>query len=542
MFMSLRNRLVLPIIFSALALSALGILAGCSSGNGVTNPVVPPSGKFSNSNLNGTYVFSVSGTDVNGAPSAMVGTITANGSGGITGGTLDINNAEFTTPVANLAVGSGTYSIGVDGRARATLNATTPFPNKIILDFVLQDDSHGLITEFDGNATGSGTLDLQSSGTTPTGTYAFSLSGGSYASGSPFAAVGNFTVGSGGSLTGLEDVNEGGVDAFPGEPLNGSLTLGPSSNPATTLSSAAFNGLFDVFAIDANHLKFIEMDQTATLVGDAFSQTSATLPTGTLTFVLAGIYPSSSGAPFAAGGFMVTDGNGNITSASSEDYNEGGTVSTTLGAPFTATYTAGGTGRYTLSNFATFVGGTSYAAYPSSGGVLLLEIDNAGLTTGAAYSQTSGATFAASQGYGLNLTGTGTNPNTGNGVEVDDIAEFASNSTGTTAIGVIDENYDPGGLPNYGVALSGTYTAPVSGRGQIVANAGNSNNSTLNGGFGLIFYTVDGTTFPFIEADTSQVSAGVFVAQNPAASAAAIARPHMFVVQPLVRSRASQKK
>lgn len=241
---------------------------------------------------------------------------------------------------------------------------------------------------------------------------------------------------------------------------------------------------------------------------------------------------------------MVTDGNGNITNASSEDYNEGGAVSTSLGAPFTATYTAGGTGRYTLSNFATFVGGTSYAAYPSSGGVLLLEIDDTGLTTGAAYPQTAGATFATSQGYGLNLSGTGSNPNTGGGVEVDDIAEFASNSSGTTAIGVIDENFNPGGLPNYGLALNGTYTAPVSGRGQIVANAGNSNNSTLNGGFGLVFYTVDGTTFPFIEADSSQVSAGVFVAQNPAASAAAAARPRMFVVPPLVRPRGAhlQKK
>ncbi len=332
--MSLRNRLIVPVILSTLALSALVVLAGCGgSGNGVTNPVVPPSGKFSNSNLNGTYVFSVSGIDLNGAPSAMVGTITANGSGGITGGTLDINDAEFTTPVANLAVSASTYSIGVDGRGRATLNATSPFPNKIILDFVLQDNSRGLITESDGNATGSGTLDLQSSGITPTGTYAFGLSGGSYASGGPFAAVGNFTVGSGGSLTGLEDVNDGGINALPNETLNGSLTLGPSSNPATTLSSAAFNGLFDVFAIDASHLKFIEMDQTATMVGDAFSQTSATIPTGTLTFVLAGVYPSSSQAPFAAGGFMVTDGTGNITSASSEDYNEGGNVSASLGAP-----------------------------------------------------------------------------------------------------------------------------------------------------------------------------------------------------------------
>ncbi len=544
--MSLRNRLVLPIILSSLA-----ALAGCGSGNGVTNPIAPPSGSFSKSSLNGTYVFSVSGLDSSGAPYAIVGTFTANGSGGITGGTLDINDAQFPllsiAPIANAPIsGSSTYSVGVDGRGTASLVNSTAFVSPIVLDFVLQDSTHGLVTEFDNTATGSGTLDAQTTGTTPTGSYAFSFSGGSDASGSPYATVGNFTIGSGGSLTGLEDVNTGGVLAYPGEALNGSLTLGPSSSPATTLSSAAFSGVFDVYAIDANHLKFIEMDQTATLSGDAYSQTSTTMPTGNLAFVLAGCEPCSATAftPFAAGGFMVTDGAGNITNASTEDYNDGGSVSAQTG-PFSANYTASGTGRYTLSNFATFVGGTSYAAYPSSGGVLLLEIDNAGLTTGAAYLQTAGATLKASEGYGLNLSGTnlsgaGSITGTSSPVEVDDIAEFATNSSGATVIGVIDENYDPGGFSNYGLALSGTYLAPDSnGRGQIAANAGNSTNSTLNGGFGLTFYTVDGTTFPFIETDANgQVASGVFVAQNPSAAAAAIAKPHMFIAPPLVRPHA----
>ena len=87
----------------------------------------------------------------------------------------------------------------------------------------------------------------------------------------------------------------------------------------------------------------------------------------------------------------------------------------------------------------------------------------------------------------------------------------------------------------FGVALSGTYTAPSSnGRGQIVANAGNNSNFTLNGGFALTFYPVDGTTFPFIETDSGQVAAGVFVLQNPTAGATgAIAKPHMFIVRPI---------
>ena len=74
-----------------------------------------------------------------------------------------------------------------------------------------------------------------------------------------------------------------------------------------------------MFPIDATHLKFIEMDTTATLSGDAFSQTSTAIPTGTLAFTLQGLNLRK--APVAAGGFMVTDGTGDITNASTEDFN-----------------------------------------------------------------------------------------------------------------------------------------------------------------------------------------------------------------------------
>jgi|HubBroStandDraft_5_1064220.scaffolds.fasta_scaffold18936_2 hypothetical protein len=535
--MSLRNRIILPIALS-IALSALAALAGCGNASSIVNPTPPPSGSFSASNLNGTYVFSVSGVDANGAPYAAAGTITANGTGGITGGAIDMNDVEFSAPVPNLAVGSNsTYKVSVDGRGEATLNVTTPLGSSIVLDFVLQDSSHGLVTEFDNTATGSGTLDAQTASVSPAGSYAFSMFGASYSSGSSFVTVGNFTVGSGGTFTGLEDSNSGGL-AYPDEALTGQVVLGPSSAPSTTLTTGPFGTLtFDAFAIDATHLKLIEMDTFATFNGDAYSQSSTTIPTGALAFTLAG----GISAPVAAGGFMVTDGAGNITSASTEDVNDAGNIST---APvsFSGQYASasGETGRYTLTNLAGFVGGTEYAAYPSSGGTLLLEIDDSGLMSGAAYTQTAPSTFSTSAGYGLNLSGFNQN----NSVEVDDIAEFATSASGATVTGVIDENATGIG-PNFGLALSGTYTTPDSnGRGQIAANAGTSSNSTLNGGFGITYYTVDGTTFPFIETDnaTGQVAMGVFVAQNPSASSSAVAKPHMFVVRPLIRAKSSFKK
>jgi|HubBroStandDraft_2_1064218.scaffolds.fasta_scaffold12724_2 hypothetical protein len=555
--MSLRNRLVLPILLSGLA-----VLAGCGSSSTTITP--PPGGSFDNSDLSGTYVFSVSGTDSGGQPYAILGTLTAdgtggNGNGGITGGTIDINDAAFlsttpvTAPIPNAAISSSsTYSVSKDGRGTAKLGTSTPF-GTIVLSFVLQSNSHGLVTEFDNIATGSGTLDLQTSGLTQAslaGPYAFTFSGIDANDAAPFATVGAFvTNATGGINSGAEDFNDGGF-AYANQSLGGQVVLGPSSTPSTVLSTGSFSLTFDVYAIDATHLKFIEMDALPIVSGDAYSQPSATI-SGTMAFVLVG---SFEGNPAAAGGFMVTDGGGNITTSSTEDAVEilnGVGTPTSAPIPFSAAYSSTGNGRFTLNNFSGFFGavsGGSYAAYPSSGGVLLLETDNNGIMTGAAYPQgTPLPSFASAEGYGLNLTGL----NIGNDVEVDDIAEFTAASTAatcngtasSTVCGIIGENFDPGGSPIANLALAGTFGAIDSnGRVGISANAGTSSSSTLNGGFGLTLYTTDGITFPFIESDGGQIATGVVVEQSSTGGAAAATRAHMFVPRPLVRANTTHKQ
>jgi hypothetical protein len=502
----------------------------------MVNPVPPPSGSFSNSNLNGTYVFSVGGVDSQGAPYSLLGTLTADGQGGISGGAVDLNDADLSAPVANSALTSSTYRMSVDGRGQVNLNISNL--GNITLDIVLQDSSHGLVTEFDTNATGSGTIDLQTAGVSPAGTYAFSMAGFDYTSGTaanPFGTVGNFTVGSGGAITGLEDFNDNQF-AFTNEALTGAVVLGPLSAPATVLSTTFGTLTFDAIPISATHLKLIEMDAGANLIGDAFSQTSATLSAGNLAFTLAGTFPTTSGFS-AAGGFMVTDGAGNITTASTADANNSGSVSPAP-IPFSGTYTAAGTGRYTVS-LSGFTNGTAYVAYPFTGGAFLLETDNAGSMSGAAYAQTD-MTLGVSEGFALNFTGANLN----DGVEVDDIAEFQTDSSAATVTGAVDENFQPGGGPTLGLALSGTSTTPDSnGRGQLSANAGNNSASTLNGGFGLTYYAVDGTTFPFIETDPNgQVAVGVFVKQDSSASAAQVTHPHLFVKSVIRPDKAWRKK
>lgn len=531
-----------------LALSALTFLAACGGGNGNPapgNPTPPPTGGLTNSELKGTYVFSISGTDAtSGGSYSMAGTFAANGAGSacstkgaITSGLFDINDfAEFSTPAAHIQITSGNYCVQSDGRGQMTITTDVGqgFPN-LTFDFVLQDNTHGLITEFDSFGTGSGTLDLQSATSISAGSYAFLISGAT-SSGTPFATAGDFTLGSGGAITaGSADCNDGAAAFYPDEPLTGNVVAASSSTPSTTLTASSCTGqAFEVFPIDASHMKIIQMDSTASQSGDIFAQASA-MPVGTLAFTLQGTL--TGGAAFAAGGFLVTDSTSNITSASSEDFNLGGTLSSSQSSPtFSGAYavTSGNPGRYTLGTFSGFTGGSSYAAYPSSGGVLLLEIDTAGMTSGAAFAQASGASLATGVGYGLNLSGINVGAATGTVSEVDDIAEFTATSSGTAISGLIDENSTANGPSTYGQPLDGTYTIIGGGRGQILAPTASSpvGLDTLNGDLDLLFYTVDGTTFPFMEYDGGQVSTGVFVKQSATSSSAAAPSHALFVPHP----------
>ena len=160
----------------------------------------------------------------------MTGSFTANGTGGsnsITGGAIDINDSGFTSPLTNNPITGGTYSVGADGRGEAQLITTTPFSNSITVDFVLNSNAGGMITWYDGNGSGSGTLDLQTSTSQlPAGMYVFGLSGASginVASGAPIsvASAGVVTLDGSGNATGSMDYNTDGTPS--------TLTIGSAS-------------------------------------------------------------------------------------------------------------------------------------------------------------------------------------------------------------------------------------------------------------------------------------------------------------------------
>jgi hypothetical protein len=500
-------------LFMALAaISGIFLTVGCGSGN----PIIPPNNNgFTNSNFTGTYVLSISGTDINTQTESfftIVGAITADGMGNITGGTVDINDPNIGGVFTGQTVSKSTYSVSQDGRGTGSL--VTP-QGTFGMDFVLTSNDHGLIIRFDNNGTGSGTLDAQGTAAqTSLQSLAFSLSGAD-TSQSPLGTVGGFTLNSSGTITsGVEDLNDSGTSAgLTNLPLTGSVVL-TSGTAGTAEFDSDFGSLFfDVWVIDSSHLKLIETDATGlALSGDAFPQQTSFTP-GQLVFTFSGI--DLSGDPVAAGGYVTTDANGTLTNGI-EDYNNAGSPNTVPN--FTGTCSASApfvNGRCQLSTTGFtngLAGNLEFAAYPSSAGILLLQDDSQGLLQGTANAQTATA-FTAPLGYALNLAGTNTDGQ-GDVGEVDDIAQFNATTAAapaTNMTGVLDENSILGG-PLSPSQFTGSYApdSPATGRGSMSITTPN----TFIGGLSLEYYVVNGSTTLFIEGDNQQVSAGIFEAQS----------------------------
>ncbi len=488
-----------------LVLSFLAVLplAGCGGGVQTAHPAAAG---FTNASLNGTYAFAISGQNANGA-FTVAGNFQANGGGAITGGIEDFNSP--STLLKNLAI-TGTYAVRSDGRTSATLTAAGVSPNLVInLDFVLLNTSTGLAIRFQNTATGSGSIDMQSSSVNLAalaGTFALNIAGVDSAQ-NPEAAVGQITIDSSGNVTsGVVDDNDNFVaknDAVTATPLAVSAPInGRGTATLTTATLGSFN--FVYYVVDANHLKLIEVDSGFPLSGDAFRQTSTTI-SGSFAFTLAGTtFNGVVHNVFVAGGILNTDGGnptGNILNTSVEDADNGVTLASATPSTVSGTYIVNaGRGTMVLNGGLQTL---NLVFYPSTGGLMMLDVDSNLVASGAALPQ-SGAPFSNSSlngSFGLNLTGV----DLAAGTEVDGIAQFTTTGTGTLS-GVFD--FNDGGATFNSLALNGNYT--VNSNGRAVAALRPSSLGTFN----VIFYLASGSQVLFIESDQGQVAVGIFVLQH----------------------------
>jgi hypothetical protein len=517
-------------------------LAGCASSS--NQPSAPPSGAFNDSNLNGTYVFSFAGDDATSgfeSQFAIAGTLTANGDGSFTAGTIDVDDPALgsalnTSYTQNRLPASGNYNITPDGRGTGSVSVTiNGVQVQFGLDFVLTSDSHGLISRFDGNGSGSGTIDLQASNVTQStlqGSYVFGFQGSDSTVVNPLATVGSFSLDANGNITsGLQDFGDNGNSiGLRALAVQGNVQAVGLGTAQLTTNATGFGTLhFDVFVIDPTHLKFIETDSTAYLAGDAFVSTNQTsFPSGPLAFTLAG--EDTSQGPFAAGGLLTSDGSSQITGGL-EDVNDNGYVgqAPSIHGSFSSNgvrtvVTLNGIYNGNIVNNTVGAGSYTFAAYPYTGGVMLLEIDNGGgnstgVSGGNIYVQTATA-LTTSQGFGMNLSGVNNNG------QVDWISEFTVN--GSSVAGLYDAN-------NFGLVASdlnlgtGNYSVGSNGRGTISFPSLQTDGNSFIGALNLDFYVVDNSTAVFLETDGNQLATGAIQLQTSSGASSAAQTRYSFM-------------
>jgi hypothetical protein len=484
-----------PLILAAVAAIAL-VMVSCGS-SGSSNPITPPAtGKFSNASLQGSYSFSMSGTDASAAPGAFiarVGSFIADGKGNIMAGMEDLSDAGT---VQTVQFTGGSYSIGANGKGTLTLNTLT---GALGLTIALNSASKGVMIQTDLNATSGGSFQLQTASafsvTAVSGPYAFDVSG-TDVNGAPVSVVGQITTNGSGAITsGILDSDDGG-SLLTAQTFGAGGTYSFDATNGTTfgrgtLTFASRNFVF--YIVDSTRIQLLETDGQLFTLGSALQQSGAPTQTaaGSFAFLIGGSAVLGTAGPIARGARFTTDASGNVTNIQLDDNNNGNLTSiggrTTLStAKFAIDSGNAGTGRGTLTFTAsstpsagtfTFV---FYLASATQG--FIQDTSNGVIGDGTMLAQTGPFSAANLAGnYVFNWSGI----NLSLGFEEDFAGQYAQSSSGAIT-GVVDfvelaspSKRNPAFL---GIPITGMLTLNGDGTGanDYTVTTGNSPSTTLN--------------------------------------------------------------
>ncbi len=313
-------------ILLLISLSTIAALLACGGGSSTTKIISPPPPPPTPPLPDGTYVFSLAGTDTNnegvppnneGVPYFVSGAFTIAG-GAITGGEQDFTDFSLPIPTADLfdqinPTGSSATTTA-DGNLQITLVTCTglcpsaPDPNigpggqgkgngtEILNGTILplSATNRTFINEFDAFGSASGELDTQSSTAALSGGYAFVLSGVD-GQRDPLAVGGIVDVSGPGTISltkSIFDINDDG-DTFQGGAFgNASVAATPDSfgkvtfslSPASVTQIKSFNMIG--YIVDANRIFLLESandNLVGTEGGIALSQSNGTVTNGGFT-------------------------------------------------------------------------------------------------------------------------------------------------------------------------------------------------------------------------------------------------------------------
>jgi hypothetical protein len=518
-----------------------------------------------------TYVFYASGQDTFDSFEnyyAIAGAVTIDSNGTVTGGEQDYNNANGDTspnePIPDTITG-GTLTVDPttgQGTLTLTTNNTgvgSPAGTEV---FAVQfaNTKHALIAEFDGWATSSGSLDLQTA-TTASGNFAFALSGvdpGYYS-----VAYGGVYNISGGTSNGTLDINDEGTimtdvaftststtpDAFGRSTVTG--ISNPTITPAPPIVLASYIvGPEVVRLIDIDNEALVGTTQETTqdaAVGSAYGQGSATFTNATFpspksasgVFTLLGQWSES----YATLGEFTADSTTKTFTAGEADDNElDNGVQEEAGSISGSTYNLEGTAANGYGTIAFDWNTTTptpsvttlgvYMVDPTLniddpnnttsndvGGALIVDLSPSGITPGGIgviTPQTDTTTASFNGTYVAGFQNFNNFNNTCYACEFDMVSQ--GTMTSGAALSLTGDDSDPfgtwTGTPAESTGDTFTSTPLSSGTGMYSMSTTNSNplEATINAaapfGLDVDIYQASGTTLYWLEFDSSAVFLG----------------------------------
>jgi len=470
--------------------------------------------------LTGTYTFYINGWDFNGAPYSVAGSVALDGAGNVTSGEQDYFDLSSGNifPADPIVAGTGTVTIGDDGRGSITLTPTAAPPETLSIAVV--NSNHALIEEFDSNATSAGSLDLQTAPTSlPTGGNAFSMldTTDAFVFGGVVTSDGTsmFTTGE------ADDDFQGGVN-FSFTTGGGFSTANDAAGRGTlTLDDATFGTLeFAYYVVGPEAFRLIQIDGVTFAAGSMYGQGSATPAfsaaslTGSFVFGQAGETFSGFGLYSAAGQFTtdatsaftagVADANlGDGTPVLAGDLTAGsfyGVLASGYGAIALPGTTTDG-----LANFGVYLTDPALnIADPNNagggGGALMVNLDTNTFGNGYLVPQVAGAVSPGNLAF--NEDGAYVNSTTGSFFDL--VGQVFSDGTSAFS-GLADFNDVLNTGLNPAVSFTGTITADSAnpGRSTVV--------STLNGSTtpnNLTVYQASSALGLYVDVDSSASAVG----------------------------------
>jgi hypothetical protein len=467
---------------------AFALASGCKSSSSDTGGGAPPP---TTNVLNGQYAFVLSGFDSTGNPMGVAGSITADGHGNITGGSVDVNDNLVISSSSGALSGSYTF----DSNSRGTITLTNTVGSVIhplAFAFTLKTDgTAGSMIGIDANGfVISGAIQKQDATA-----FSFSKLAGDFAfeftanAAGRLAVIGRFTLGQNGmSTNGIADFSQAGTGpTFTNTSLSFTLAAaGPNASGRGTMSSTDPGGTanFVYYVVSAGKILVMATD-SATLTGVVSRQSTpfSPLSTGTSVFALSGFDTVSPNDISAVGVLTVTGPN---SASLLWDADDVGSISTQIALSGQAVTFDSNTGRGTIAvtgghTNGLFDNGVFYLT--SSGNGFLLDATagtNNRALAGLLQVQTGGGSFGQATFSGKKIIHlTSFSPNEAGAVEGFESDSVTNNVV--TQTGAADAKF-PGKNPILNQSGSGTENIaidPTSGRVTVTFNDQNGANTNV---------------------------------------------------------------